>query len=122
MRVRRWSHSCMKQPFVVFPSPAGRWHVRRLRVKQLGSSRARPSPLVLLMSSAILLHPPFSSFDVWLALRSSAAQRRVAEGAAMLRTKGEAGTGNVVEAVRHARAVQKEIRMVREGGVCWRSF
>lgn len=31
----------------------------------------------------------------------------------MLRTKGEAGTGNVVEAVRHARAVQKEIRMVR---------
>lgn len=31
----------------------------------------------------------------------------------MLRTKGEAGTGNVVEAVRHARSVQKEIRMVR---------
>lgn len=34
----------------------------------------------------------------------------------MLRTKGEAGTGNVVEAVRHARAVQKEIRMVRQRG------
>ena len=31
-------------------------------------------------------------------------------GAAMLRTKGEAGTGNIVEAVRHARAVQREIR------------
>ena len=30
----------------------------------------------------------------------------------MLRTKGEAGTGNVVEAVRHARAVQKGIRML----------
>lgn len=30
----------------------------------------------------------------------------------MLRTKGEAGTGNVVEAVRHARAVQREIRKV----------
>lgn len=30
----------------------------------------------------------------------------------MLRTKGEAGTGNVVEAVRHARSVQREIRMV----------
>ncbi|CAM9606958.1 unnamed protein product, partial [Ectocarpus sp. 12 AP-2014] len=42
------------------------------------------------------------------------ALRRVAEGAAMLRTKGEAGTGNVVEAVRHARAVHKEIRMVRD--------
>merc|ERR1719197_509617 len=38
------------------------------------------------------------------------ALRRVAEGAAMLRTKGEAGTGNVVEAVRHARTVQKEIK------------
>jgi len=33
------------------------------------------------------------------------ALRRIAEGAAMIRTKGEAGTGNVVEAVRHARAV-----------------
>ena len=40
------------------------------------------------------------------------ALRRVTEGAAMLRTKGEAGTGNVVEAVRHARAVQREIRML----------
>jgi len=40
------------------------------------------------------------------------ALRRVSEGAAMLRTKGEAGTGDVVEAVRHARAVQREIRML----------
>ncbi len=38
------------------------------------------------------------------------ALRRVAEGASMLRTKGEAGTGNVVEAVRHARAVYDEVR------------
>ena len=38
------------------------------------------------------------------------ALRRIAEGAAMLRTKGEAGTGNIVEAVRHARAVQRDIR------------
>jgi pyridoxal 5'-phosphate synthase pdxS subunit len=38
------------------------------------------------------------------------ALRRVAEGAAMLRTKGEAGTGNIVEAVRHARAVQRGIK------------
>jgi pyridoxal 5'-phosphate synthase pdxS subunit len=38
------------------------------------------------------------------------ALRRIAEGAAMLRTKGEAGTGNVVEAVRHARAVQRDIK------------
>lgn len=41
------------------------------------------------------------------------ALRRIAEGAAMLRTKGEAGTGNIVEAVRHARAVQREIRRVQ---------
>lgn len=40
------------------------------------------------------------------------ALRRIAEGAAMLRTKGEAGTGNVVEAVRHARTVQKQIRQL----------
>lgn len=41
------------------------------------------------------------------------ALRRVAEGAAMLRTKGEAGTGNVVEAVRHARAVYGEVRRLQ---------
>ncbi|NJN15060.1 MAG: pyridoxal 5'-phosphate synthase lyase subunit PdxS [Oscillochloris sp.] len=41
------------------------------------------------------------------------ALRRMAEGAAMLRTKGEAGTGNVVEAVRHARTVQSEIRRLK---------
>ena len=38
------------------------------------------------------------------------ALRRVGEGAAMIRTKGEAGTGNVVEAVRHIRTVTNEIR------------
>lgn len=41
------------------------------------------------------------------------ALRRVAEGAAMLRTKGEAGTGNVVEAVRHARTVYGELRRLQ---------
>ncbi len=41
------------------------------------------------------------------------ALRRVAEGAAMLRTKGEAGTGNVVEAVRHARAVYGAVRRLQ---------
>ncbi len=38
------------------------------------------------------------------------ALRRIAEGAAMIRTKGEAGTGNVVEAVRHMRQIMDEIR------------
>jgi len=41
------------------------------------------------------------------------ALRRIGEGAAMIRTKGEAGTGNVVEAVRHARAVLGEIRRLQ---------
>ena len=38
------------------------------------------------------------------------ALRRIGEGAAMIRTKGEAGTGNVVEAVRHMRMMMREIR------------
>jgi len=41
------------------------------------------------------------------------ALRRIAEGAAMIRTKGEAGTGNIVEAVRHMRAVQDGIRRLK---------
>ena len=40
------------------------------------------------------------------------ALRRVVEGAAMIRTKGEAGTGNVVEAVRHMRTMNREIRQL----------
>jgi pyridoxal 5'-phosphate synthase pdxS subunit len=38
------------------------------------------------------------------------ALRRIAEGAAMIRTKGEAGSGNIVEAVRHIRTIVKEMR------------
>ncbi|MFI5338516.1 MAG: pyridoxal 5'-phosphate synthase lyase subunit PdxS [Candidatus Methylomirabilales bacterium] len=41
------------------------------------------------------------------------ALRRIGEGAAMIRTKGEAGTGNVVEAVRHARAVLGAVRRLQ---------
>ena len=41
------------------------------------------------------------------------ALRRIGEGAAMIRTKGEAGTGNVVEAVRHIRQVNNDIRRVQ---------
>ena len=44
------------------------------------------------------------------------ALRRLAEGAAMIRTKGEPGTGNVVEAVRHLRTVNAEIRKVVASG------
>ena len=41
------------------------------------------------------------------------ALRRISEGAAMIRTKGEAGTGNIVEAVRHARSVMGEMRKIQ---------
>ena len=44
------------------------------------------------------------------------ALRRIGEGAAMVRTKGEAGTGNVVEAVRHMRSVTNEIRRLQTLG------
>ncbi|MCG0313092.1 MAG: pyridoxal 5'-phosphate synthase lyase subunit PdxS, partial [Calditerricola sp.] len=41
------------------------------------------------------------------------ALRRIGEGASMIRTKGEAGTGNIVEAVRHMRTMQAQIRKVQ---------
>lgn len=46
--------------------------------------------------------------DLWEALR------RIHEGAAMIRTKGEAGTGNVVEAVRHLKEIKRQIAGLRE--------
>jgi pyridoxal 5'-phosphate synthase pdxS subunit len=42
------------------------------------------------------------------------ALRRINEGAAMIRTKGEAGTGNIVEAVRHIRKVNEEVEIVKK--------
>lgn len=45
------------------------------------------------------------------------ALRRIGEGASMIRTKGEAGTGNIVEAVRHARTVNSEIRRIATLGI-----
>lgn len=44
------------------------------------------------------------------------ALRRIAEGAALIRTKGEAGTGDIVEAVRHMRAVQSGIKRIKSLG------
>ena len=50
------------------------------------------------------------------ALNLGEALRRISEGAAMIRTKGEAGTGNVVEAVRHLRTILGEIRSLTSMG------
>ena len=44
------------------------------------------------------------------------ALRRIGEGAAMIRTKGEAGTGNIVEAVTHMRQINEDIRKVQNAG------
>jgi len=43
----------------------------------------------------------------------SEALRRIDEGASMIRTKGEAGTGDIVQAVRHMRAIQSEMRLIK---------
>lgn len=45
------------------------------------------------------------------------ALRRIEEGAAMIRTKGEAGTGNIVEAVRHWKEIQREIATLTKGNI-----
>jgi pyridoxal 5'-phosphate synthase pdxS subunit len=53
---------------------------------------------------------PFKVPFVCGATNLGEALRRIAEGAAMIRSKGEAGTGDIVEAVRHLRAIRGEIR------------
>ena len=73
-----------------------------------------------------VLTPADESFHVWKhdfdvpfvcgCRELGEALRRISEGAAMIRTKGEAGTGNIVEAVRHMRAVQDGIRRVQALG------
>lgn len=45
------------------------------------------------------------------------ALRRINEGAAMIRTKGEAGTGNIIEAVKHIRTVNEEIAALKHGNI-----
>src|SRR5437899_11840824 len=55
---------------------------------------------------------PYSVPFVCGARNLGEALRRIAEGAAMIRTKGEAGSGNIVEAVRHIRTIVKEMRQL----------
>jgi len=56
---------------------------------------------------------PFKAPFVCGARDLGEALRRIAEGAAMIRTKGEAGTGNIVEAVRHMRSIMGSIRRIQ---------
>jgi pyridoxal 5'-phosphate synthase pdxS subunit len=55
---------------------------------------------------------PFKTPFVCGARNLGEALRRIGEGAAMIRTKGEAGSGNIVEAVRHMRTIQKEMKQL----------
>ena len=57
---------------------------------------------------------PFTVPFVCGATNLGEALRRISEGAAMIRSKGEAGTGNIVEAVRHLRSILGDIRKVTE--------
>jgi pyridoxal 5'-phosphate synthase pdxS subunit len=50
------------------------------------------------------------------AINLGEALRRIGEGAALIRTKGEAGTGDVIEAVRHLRAINQEMAMITQLG------
>lgn len=64
-----------------------------------------------------LLHVNKSEFKVPFVCGATClgeAVRRISEGASMIRTKGEAGTGNIVQAVKHLRQVKKEIALVKQ--------
>ena len=54
---------------------------------------------------------PHSPAFVCGAINLAEALRRIGEGAALMRTKGEAGTGNIVEAVRHLRQINQDIKI-----------
>ena len=56
----------------------------------------------------------FKSPFVCGAINLGEALRRISEGASMIRTKGEAGTGNIVEGVRHLRTILKEIKLLTQ--------
>src|SRR4249920_3051515 len=58
---------------------------------------------------------PFTVPFVCGATNLGEALRRIAEGAAMIRSKGEAGTGNVVEATRHLRSILGDIERIKAG-------
>ena len=65
--------------------------------------------MIYIISTSMLFKIPF----VCGARNLGEALRRIGEGAAMIRTKGEAGTGNVVEAVRHMRTMMGQIRLLQ---------
>jgi len=92
----------------------------KCRIGHIAEARILQALKVDFVDESEVLTPADEEFHIWkhdfdvpfvCGCRDLAeACRRIGEGAAMIRTKGEAGTGNVVEAVRHMRSVQGDIR------------
>ncbi|MCL4684293.1 pyridoxal 5'-phosphate synthase lyase subunit PdxS [Myxococcota bacterium] len=92
----------------------------KVRIGHLAEARVLESLGVDFIDESEVLTPADDEHHVWKhdfkspfvcgARNLGEALRRIAEGAAMIRTKGEAGSGNIVEAVRHLRAVNGEIK------------
>jgi len=92
----------------------------KCRIGHFVEARALEAMGVDYIDESEVLTPADESYHVWKhdftvpfvcgCRNLGEALRRIGEGAAMIRTKGEAGTGNVVEAVRHIRTVMDEIR------------
>ena len=92
----------------------------KVRIGHLSEARVLESLGVDFIDESEVLTPADEEHHVWKhdfrspfvcgARNLGEALRRIAEGAAMIRTKGEAGSGNIVEAVRHLRAVNGEIK------------
>jgi pyridoxal 5'-phosphate synthase pdxS subunit len=95
----------------------------KVRIGHLAEARILEALGVDFIDESEVLTPadPFHHIDKWqfkvpfvCGCRDlGEAARRIAEGAAMIRTKGEAGTGNVIEAVRHMRLLNDQIKRLR---------
>jgi pyridoxal 5'-phosphate synthase pdxS subunit len=90
-------------------------HFQEARIlEELGVDMVDESEV--LTPADLFFHIPKNDFEIPFVCGATSlgeAVRRISEGAAMIRTKGEAGTGNIVSAVKHARIIQEEISYIQ---------
>lgn len=96
----------------------------KCRIGHIAEARILESLGVDMIDESEVLTPADPFFHIWKhdfttpfvcgARDLGEALRRIHEGAAMIRTKGEAGTGNIIEAVRHRRMVLRQIRELKD--------
>jgi len=96
----------------------------KCRIGHIAEARILESIGVDMIDESEVLTPADPFFHIWKhdfttpfvcgARDLGEALRRIHEGAAMIRTKGEAGTGNIIEAVRHRRMILRQIRELRD--------